>query len=1225
MKHRGRQFITAILLIIGFSSPALAVFLEADSLYFYGSDGRTDNSIQSGETVNVVMHVVSGTPTGVNGISIGTFTDSPPASGDANNSYDRTSTVSGFNFSSGDSTVTFAFTAPSTWGAGDSTITVYCQLDPALGFNRYRDYETFTDAYGAYDFFTTPQSSGLGFVWGVCELDSTTPVLVAGDGNTEATALNTVRLVFNESVQEVTGDCGANFKATGDGIGTQIWGTSMTGSGTDWTLTLASDLPDRDWSGSIVYDQNASGNQLEDLSSNEMADEETLALTTEAIAPDTPTMNSPIATSKFLSGVVAWTATADNGTTDPSIAGVRLQGSTNNVDWNDIGTEDTNTDNTSYSGTYTLGTEYGYYRIKIRDDQGNVAYSPSRGNYQGAHHLAFTTSEVNEPVNTYEDEVGVSVHDAYGNPESGEDRTINLSQTSGTGDGTFRETPVGDNVTYVSMTTADTSATFYYACSQTGSKTILVYANLLTSATQNATIIAEDPSQILVKLPGQTFFNGSGMTGTPSTQTAGASFNIQLYVVDDNLYLVENEDGSRDIDFASTAGNAPDGTQPTIDGVTSGSWADRSVSFTDGISADVAVVFYNAASATITGSDNSGTPTLTGVASTSLTTSHAAADHYVFSLASGPSESGVAWTGTNTLTIQDEYLNTATSFDASANNTTVASSGGTITGLGSGDDDTLDQAGDFSSGVCDLTSQGIILTASADTYTISCSFQYSLPENSSSTTGTKVISVNAPTLSNPNHADDEHIRLTGTQDMTVQADVSSGENGEVLQIHWAWDNDGSLTSGYAVEDSAAVAVISDQVTKYLNSTTLSDGQTYDYMFWWVSGEDSQSNPVEGTPIAATRARMLVNPTLSVIGTDVGQMMLPGYTHCELVSITLAAEMVGATITISSLDFTKTSSSSATSADISKFQLWHDVNDNGSWDSGTDIQIGLDQVGTVNPSFSAINFATTNGTWEKLLLTVDISTGAEMSHTLGMEISQSSDFHLALSADDVSGTFPMPSSPGDHSLPVSFTSFDIIADNGSNLLNWVTESEQNNAGFAVWRAEVDELNLSSPPAIDQFTRLAHFDQYSELVGAGNSAQPNDYSFIDDQIDPGAIYHYILEAIDLDGSSEFYENWVEILSLSIPEDWELSQNYPNPFNPSTTIKFSLPEPGAVTLHIYNMQGERVQTLLNRESFSWGHYQVVWDGRNQYGAAVASGVYFYRMQGDGFVKTRKMTLIR
>jgi len=816
------------------------------------------------------------------------------------------------------------------------------------------------------------------------------------------------------------------------------------------------------------------------------------------------------------------------------------------------------------------------------------------------------------------------VHDAYGHPESGEDRTINLSQTSGTGDGTFRETPPGDNVTYVSMTTADTSVTFYYACTQTGSKTILVYANLLSSATQNATINAESASQLLTKLPGQTFVNGSGMTGTPTQQTAGTSFNIVLYVVDDNKYVVVDEDDSRDIDFASTAGNAPDGTPPTIDGVTSGSWANRSVSFTDGVSANVAVVFYDADAATITSSDNSGSPTLTGVTSSSVTTGHAAADHYVFSLASGSSESGAAWTGTNTVKIEDRYLNTATSFDASSNNVTVNSTNGTITGLGSGNDDTLDQAGDFSSGICDLTAQGIALTADAGTHTISASFQFSLPENTASTNASKTITVNAPTLSNPNHANDEHIRLTGTQDMTLQCDVSSGENGETFMLHWAWDDNGSLYSGYGEQDSSEVTVSGDQITKYLNSTALSPGQDNLYMFWWVSGEDSQSNPVEGTPIAATRARMLVNPTLTVSATDVGHVMNPGTTHNTLVSVTMSAEMDGATITLNSIDFTKTSSSSATSSDISKFQLWHDVNNNGLWDSGTDVQLGLDQVGTVNPSFSiGGGFGTTYGTSEMLLLTVDISTGAETSHTLGMEISQSSDFHLASAADDVSGTFPMPADAEDHNLPVSFSSFSAVPGNGVNQLFWTTETEQNCAGFAVWRAVGTDPDLM--PALNEFEQVAHFDQYTELIGAGNSAQPNDYSYSDAEIEPGAIYFYLLEAIDLDGSSEFYNQWVAVESLSIPEAWELSQNYPNPFNPSTTIEFALPEPATVTLRIYNLRGELVQTLLDRESFNWGRYQTIWDGRNHYGSQVASGIYFYRLQSGDFIRTCKMTLVR
>ncbi|MHA8054295.1 hypothetical protein, partial [Aquirufa sp. OSTEICH-129A] len=89
------------------------------------------------------------------------------------------------------------------------------------------------------------------------------------------------------------------------------------------------------------------------------------------------------------------------------------------------------------------------------------------------------------------------------------------------------------------------------------------------------------------------------------------------------------------------------------------------------------------------------------------------------SLAS-PQINGTAFTGTNTLTAQDAYGNTATGFDASANNVTVTNSlGGTVTGLGSGGTNVLNQAGDFTSGVANLTSDGMIYTGTggAGTFT----------------------------------------------------------------------------------------------------------------------------------------------------------------------------------------------------------------------------------------------------------------------------------------------------------------------------------------------------------------------------------------------------------------------------------------------------------------------------------------------------------------------------
>jgi hypothetical protein len=88
--------------------------------------------------------------------------------------------------------------------------------------------------------------------------------------------------------------------------------------------------------------------------------------------------------------------------------------------------------------------------------------------------------------------------------------------------------------------------------------------------------------------------------------------------------------------------------------------------------------------------------------------------------------------------------------------------------------------------------------------------------------------------------------------------------------------------------------------------------------------------------------------------------------------------------------------------------------------------------------------------------------------------------------------------------------------------------------------------------------------------------------------------------------------------------LSQNYPNPFNPATTIAFGLKEPGVVTLKIYDVAGKLVRVLVDGEREA-DHYQVVWDGRNNDGVRVASGVYFYRLKVRGFTRTKKLVLMK
>jgi len=95
-------------------------------------------------------------------------------------------------------------------------------------------------------------------------------------------------------------------------------------------------------------------------------------------------------------------------------------------------------------------------------------------------------------------------------------------------------------------------------------------------------------------------------------------------------------------------------------------------------------------------------------------------------------------------------------------------------------------------------------------------------------------------------------------------------------------------------------------------------------------------------------------------------------------------------------------------------------------------------------------------------------------------------------------------------------------------------------------------------------------------------------------------------------------------TVPEDYELQQNYPNPFNPVTTISFTLPVSGKVSLEVYNLLGQHVKQLLSEE-LPAGTHQVEWDGRNSVGDQVATGVYFYNLTCSEFSQSRKMALLR
>jgi hypothetical protein len=94
--------------------------------------------------------------------------------------------------------------------------------------------------------------------------------------------------------------------------------------------------------------------------------------------------------------------------------------------------------------------------------------------------------------------------------------------------------------------------------------------------------------------------------------------------------------------------------------------------------------------------------------------------------------------------------------------------------------------------------------------------------------------------------------------------------------------------------------------------------------------------------------------------------------------------------------------------------------------------------------------------------------------------------------------------------------------------------------------------------------------------------------------------------------------------LPTEFNLSQNYPNPFNPTTTISYALPTNSYVKLSIYNILGQKVKTLVDGEEQA-GFKNVIWEGKNDRGEEVGSGIYFYRIQTGSFTKTAKMSLLK
>jgi lysophospholipase L1-like esterase len=173
------------------------------------------------------------------------------------------------------------------------------------------------------------------------------------------------------------------------------------------------------------------------------------------------------------------------------------------------------------------------------------------------------------------------------------------------------------------------------------------------------------------------------------------------------------------------------------------------------------------------------------------------------------------------------------------------------------------------------------------------------------------------------------------------------------------------------------------------------------------------------------------------------------------------------------------------------------------------------------------------------------------------------------------------------------------------IRWKTSVELDNLGFDVYRS------------LSMYGRYEKINE--ELIMNHNTGE---YTFTDETIQAGYVYYYKL--IDQDISGNKKEHGPISIHIPRPTRYILNQNYPNPFNPETKIKYQVPSKGHVKITIFNMMGQRVKTLVNKEHYP-GYYAVDWDGRDAWGNNVSTGIYIYCMRSDNKTLTRRMVKLQ
>jgi phosphodiesterase/alkaline phosphatase D-like protein len=273
----------------------------------------------------------------------------------------------------------------------------------------------------------------------------------------------------------------------------------------------------------------------------------------------------------------------------------------------------------------------------------------------------------------------------------------------------------------------------------------------------------------------------------------------------------------------------------------------------------------------------------------------------------------------------------------------------------------------------------------------------------------------------------------------------------------------------------------------------------------------------------------------------------------------------------------------------------------SWTANTDLDLA---------GYNIERAAGAAGSFSALATLVTATTYTDPGLTLG------SLYRYRISASDLFGNVSA------YSAVISVTpsaielaEFAAVASEAGAVIKWATLGEENLRGFRVLRAdqEAGDYTVMTPK--------------NKLIQSGREK----YKYVDRQAVAGLTYYYKLEALMVDGESATFGPLALDMVSVLPRQYAMSQNYPNPFNPETSVQYALPAASRVELTIYDIMGHQVRKLVSERKEA-GYHRVMWDGRDDRGGEVPSGIYFYRIQAvdsadvqNRFQSIKKMVIIK